>query len=50
MSLGGSDAWIAKHLGMDKDEVLRLKQITLAWPRCFDDVKIWTGMASGRGG
>lgn len=26
--LGRSDAWIAKHLGMDKDEVLRLKQIT----------------------
>ena len=26
--LGRSDAWIAKHLGMDKDEILRLKQIT----------------------
>ena len=26
--LGRSDAWICKHLGMDKDEVLRLKQIT----------------------
>ena len=26
--LGRSDGWIAKHLGMDKDEVLRLKQIT----------------------
>lgn len=26
--LGRSDVWIAKHLGMDKDEVLRLKQIT----------------------
>lgn len=25
---GKSDAWISKHLGMDKDEVLRLKQIT----------------------
>ena len=23
-----SDAWISKHLGMDKDEILRLKQIT----------------------
>ena len=23
-----SDAWICKHLGMDKDELLRLKQIT----------------------
>jgi ParB-like chromosome segregation protein Spo0J len=27
-TLGRSDAWIAKHLGMDKDEILRLKQIT----------------------
>lgn len=26
--LGRSDAWIAKHLGMDRDEILRLKQIT----------------------
>lgn len=26
--LGRSDAWICKHLGMDKDEILRLKQIT----------------------
>ena len=26
--LGRSDASIAKHLGMDKDEVLRLKPIT----------------------
>lgn len=25
---GRSDAWIAKHLGMDRDEILRLKQIT----------------------
>ena len=23
-----SDAWLAKHLGMDQDEILRLKQIT----------------------
>ena len=22
------DAWIMKHIGMDKDELLRLKQIT----------------------
>lgn len=27
-NLGRSDAWISKHLGMDKDEILRLKQIT----------------------
>ena len=26
--LGRSDAWIAKHLGMERDEILRLKQIT----------------------
>ncbi len=26
--LGRSDDWIAKHLGMEKDEILRLKQIT----------------------
>jgi len=25
---GMSDAWIQKHIGMDKDELLRLKQIT----------------------
>jgi ParB-like chromosome segregation protein Spo0J len=27
-NIGRSDAWIAKHLGMDADEILRLKQIT----------------------
>lgn len=27
-TIGRSDTWIAKHLGMDKDEILRLKQIT----------------------
>lgn len=27
-TLGRSDSWIMKHLGMDADEVLRLKQIT----------------------
>lgn len=26
--LGRSDEWISKHLGMDIDEILRLKQIT----------------------
>ena len=26
--LGRSDAWISKHLGMDAEEILRLKQIT----------------------
>lgn len=28
VEMGKSDAWIAKHLGMDVDEILRLKQIT----------------------
>lgn len=28
ISSGMSDAWILKHIGMDKDELLRLKQIT----------------------
>lgn len=36
--LGRSDGWIAKHLGMDKDEVLRLKQIT-GLAALFKDVK-----------
>ncbi len=26
--LGRTDAWISRHLGMDRDEILRLKQIT----------------------
>ena len=26
--LGRSDSWISKHLGIDRDEILRLKQIT----------------------
>lgn len=36
--LGRSDGWIAKHLGMDKEEVLRLKQIT-GLAALFKDVK-----------
>lgn len=28
IQLGKSDAWILKHIGMDADELLRLKQIT----------------------
>lgn len=35
---GRSDAWIAKHLGMDRDEILRLKQIT-GLAALFKDVK-----------
>lgn len=40
--LGRSDAWISKHLGMDKDEILRLKQIT-GLASLFKDVEF--GMA-----
>jgi len=36
--LGRSDAWISKHLGMDRDEVLRLKQIT-GLTALFKDIK-----------
>ncbi len=36
--LGRSDAWISKHLGMDKDEILRLKQIT-GLASLFKDIK-----------
>ncbi len=42
--LGRSDAWIAKHLGMDRDELLRLKQLT-GLTQLFKDVdfgKAWT--------
>ena len=37
-TLGRSDAWISKHLGMDRDEILRLKQIT-GLAALFKDVK-----------
>lgn len=36
--IGRSDAWISKHLGMDKDEILRLKQIT-GLAALFKDMK-----------
>ncbi len=36
--IGRSDAWISKHLGMEKDEILRLKQIT-GLAALFKDVK-----------
>lgn len=36
--IGRSDAWISKHLGMDRDEILRLKQIT-GLMSLFKDVK-----------
>lgn len=36
--LGRSDAWISKHLGMDMDEILRLKQLT-GLMQLFRDVR-----------
>ena len=36
--IGRSDAWISKHLGMERDEILRLKQIT-GLAALFQDVK-----------
>ncbi len=39
--LGRSDAWISRHLGMDKDEILRLKQIT-GLAALFRDVEFGT--------
>jgi ParB-like chromosome segregation protein Spo0J len=44
---GMSDAWILKHVGMDKDELLRLKQIT-GIADLFKDQKFsqaWDGKA-----
>ena len=38
IELGWSDAKIAKHLGMDAEEVLRLKQIT-GLPQAFANHK-----------
>ena len=35
---GRSDAWISRHLGMDRDEILRLKQIT-GLASLFKDIK-----------
>lgn len=36
--IGRSDNWISKHLGMDRDEILRLKQIT-GLTTLFQDVE-----------
>lgn len=49
--LGHSDAWISRHLGMDKDEILRLKQITgLAALFCEADFgKAWTPVEENEG-
>jgi hypothetical protein len=38
----GIDAWIIKHIGMDKDELLRLKQIT-GLASLFNDKEISDG-------
>lgn len=42
-AVGRSDAWISRHLGMDRDEILRLKQITglAALFRDMDFGKAW---------
>lgn len=42
---GMSDAWIIKHIGMDKDELLRLKQIT-GLASLFNDVEFSNGFTS----
>ncbi len=34
---GMSDAWIMRNIGMDKDELLRLKQISGLKPNCLAD-------------
>lgn len=50
--LGRSDAWISRHLGMDMDEILRLKQIT-GLAALFKDVKFgkaWRPVEDVRGG
>lgn len=36
--MGRSDAWISRHLGMEEDEILRLKQIT-GLAELFRDIK-----------
>ncbi len=48
-SIGRSDAWISKHLGMSRDEILRLKQIT-GLTELFRDVefgKAWRPVEEG---
>jgi len=42
---GMGDAWILKHIGMDKDELLRLKQIT-GVAALFKDVEFSEGWKS----
>ncbi len=47
--IGRSDSWIAKHLGMDKDEILRLKQLT-GLAALFDEVKFGSSWQPAEGG
>lgn len=44
--LGRTDEWISRHLGMDRDEVLRLKQIT-GLAALFKDIKFGTAWQPG---
>ena len=44
--LGRTDDWISRHLGMDRDEVLRLKQIT-GLSALFKDVKFGSAWQPG---
>ena len=47
--LGRTNAWISKHLGMDKDEILRLRQIT-GLTALFRDIKFgeaWAPLDEG---
>ena len=44
--LGRSDAWISRHLGMERDEILRLKQIT-GLAALFKDVKFGNAWRPG---
>ena len=46
---GMSDAWILRHIGMDKDELLRLKQIT-GLADLFRDVEFSQAWASEQPG
>ena len=47
--LGRSDAWISKHLGMDRDKILRLKQI-IGLAALFRGVKFGQAWRPGEDG
>ena len=48
ISIGKSDAWIARNIGMDVDEILRLKQLTglAALFKKRDFSRSWTSESS----